>query len=138
MKPCAVLFVNPTPQPSAHPGYLRNLGFVVHEIDDWPDDDQKVRDDHVVIVLLHQASAAPMLAARMRAKPHFGRRLLVGLVPAETPLHARRDAEISGFDDVVSDACASRDLSAKLLRGLRARPELRCALPPPMNGRSAA
>jgi len=130
--------VNPTPQQSAHPDYLRDLGFLVHEIDNWPEDDQKVRDYQIVIVLLQQAGAAPMLAARMRAKPHFGRRLLVGLVPAETPLHARRDAEISGFDEVVSDACDSRDLSAKLLRGLRARPELRCALPPPINGRSAA
>lgn len=138
MKRCAVLFVNPARQESAHAAYLRAWGFLVHEIDEWPDQDQKVRDYHVVIVRVRQAGDAPMLAARLRAKPHFGRRLLIALVASETPLHERRVAEASGFDDVVSDCCPGRDLTSRLLRRLRARPELRCALPPSFHRRSAA
>ena len=138
MKRCAVLFVNPARQDSGHPTYLRELGFVVHEIDEWPDEDQKVRDYHVVIVRVREAGDAPMLAARLRAKPHFGRRLLIALVAPETPLHERRAAEASGFDGVASHCCQSRDLTARLLRTLRARPELRCVLPPSLHRRSAA
>ena len=74
---------------------------------------------------------APMLAARLRAKPHFGRRLLIALVPAGTPPPNRRAAEASGFDDVVNDCCDTRHLTTRILRGLRTRPELRCVLPPP-------
>ena len=51
------------------------MGFVVHEITDWPTEDAAVRDYHVVIVRVKDIDAAPMLAARLRAKPHFGRRL---------------------------------------------------------------
>lgn len=138
MKRCAVLFLNPARQESAHPAYLREVGFRVHEIEQWPDEDQKVRGYHVVMVRIREVGQAPMLAARLRAKPHFGRRLLVALVAPETPLRDRREAQAGGFDDVVSDCCGSRDLAARLLRRLRARPELRCALPPPLPRRSAA
>jgi hypothetical protein len=138
VKRCAVLFVNPARQESAHPAYLREVGFLVHEIEQWPDEDQRVRDYHVVLVRVREVGQAPMLAARLRAKPHFGRRLLIALVAPETPLHERRQAEASGFDDVVSDRCAGRDLAARLLRRLRARPELRCVLPRSLPRRSAA
>ena len=129
-KQCAVLFVNPKQQPSAHPAYLRELGFLVDEAAQWPEDDQKMRAYHVILIRLGEIDGAPMLAARLRAKPHFDRRLLMALVPADTPLHDRRGAEASGFDEVVNDCCDVRDLTARVLRGLRARPELRCALPP--------
>jgi hypothetical protein len=79
-----------------------------------------------------------MLAARLRAKPHFGRRALIALVDPDTPVHDRRSAEASGFDDVVNDCCDSRQLVARILRRLRARPELRCVLPPAFSRRSAA
>ena len=135
---CAVLYVDPARLDSAHPRYLRALGFVVHQIVDWPDDSRSIRDYHVVIVRVSEIERAPMLAARLRAKPHFGRRLLVALVGDDAPVPERRAAEASGFDDVVSQGCESRELTARLLRGLRARPELRCVLPPSLNRRSAA
>jgi hypothetical protein len=97
-----------------------------------------VLDYHIVVVRVGDITKAPMLAARLRARPHFGRRLLIALVNAEIPLRDRRSALASGFDDVVNACCEGRELTARLLRGLRSRPELRCALPPSLPRRSAA
>jgi hypothetical protein len=138
MKQCAVMFVNPVRDRTPHPGAMRAMGFVVHEIIEWPDDDAAVREYHVVIVRVREIEAAPMLAARLRAKPHFGRRLLIALVPSETAPPDRRAAEASGFDEVLDDHCDTRHLTTRILRGLRARAELRCVLPPPERRRSAA
>lgn len=138
VKQCAVLFVNPERVETTHPAFFRAAGFLVREAADWLTDDRKIRDYHAVVVHVCAIATAPMLAARLRAKPHFGRRLLVALVHAETPLQARLAARASGFDEVVNENCASRRLAARMLRGLRARPELRCALPPLLSGRSAA
>jgi CheY-like chemotaxis protein len=138
VKQCTVLFVRPDRQESAHPEALRGMGFLVDEVIEWPDDDLIVRNYHVVIVRVRKMNGAPMLAARLRAKPHFGRRLLIALVTADT-LHAdRRAAEASGFDDVMNDCCDSRHLTTRILRVLRTRPELRCVLPPLTAKRSAA
>jgi hypothetical protein len=134
---CAVLFVNAARKPSAHPDFLREAGFVVDEIREWPEDDSRVRDYHVVVVLLRDPAGAPMLAARLRAKRHFDRRLLIALMnDSATPLH-RRGAQTGGFDDIVDEGCEGRQLAARILRGLRARPELRCVLPP-LTSRPAA
>ena len=138
MKQCAILFVNPDRQASAHPEALRGMGFLVDEVTEWPDDNEIVRNYHVVIVLMREMSRAPMLAARLRAKPHFGRRLLIALVAAETPHAERRAAETSGFDDVMNNCCDSRHLTTRALRALRTRPELRCVLPPLTSKRTAA
>jgi hypothetical protein len=138
VKQCAVMFVNPGRERTPHPEAMRAMGFVVHEITDWPANGGAVRDYHVVIVGMKDVDAAPMLAARLRAKPHFGRRLLIALVPAGTPPSNRRAAEASGFDDVVNECCDTRHLTTRILRGLRTRPELRCVLPPPERRRSAA
>ena len=138
MKQCAVLFVTPDGQPSRHPGAMRGMGFVVDEVTEWPDDNELVRNYHVVIVHVREMNGAPMLAARLRAKPHFGRRLLVALVSAETSLAERKCAEASGFDDVLNGSCDSRLLTTRILRALRARPELRCVLPPSRVRRTAA
>jgi hypothetical protein len=138
VKQCAVLFVNPERQASAHPALMRSMGFLVDEVTDWPDDNHMVRNYHVVLVHVRDMNGAPMLAARLRAKPHFGLRLLLALVPADTAFAARRCAEVSGFDDVMNDCCDSRHLTATILRGLRTRPELRCVLPAPGARRSAA
>ena len=137
MKQCAVLFVNPERKHSAHPAYLRETGFIVHETHEWPLDGA-VRNYHVVVVHVPVMNGAPMLAARLRAKPHFGRRLLIALVDPDIPLHDRRSAEASGFDDVLNDCCESRQLAARILRRIRSRAELRCALPPSLVRRSAA
>lgn len=138
MKQCAVLFVNPDRQESGHPQAMRGMGFLVDEVCDWPDDNDIVRSYHVVIVHVRKMIGAPMLAARLRAKPHFGRRLLIALVARDTPAADRRSAEASGFDDVVNDCCDSRHLTTRVLRGLRTRSEFRCVLPPVGTGQSAA
>ena len=138
MKQCTVLFVNPDRQESAHPQALRDIGFLVDDVTEWPDDNEMVRNYHVVIVRVRKMNGAPMLAARLRAKPHFGRRLLIALVTADTSQADRRAAEASGFDDVMNDCCDSRHLTTRILRGLRTRPELRCVLPPLSSRRSAA
>jgi hypothetical protein len=137
VKQCAVLFVNPHRQESAHPQAMRGMGFVVDEVCEWPDDNDIVRSYHVVIVHVRKTNA-PMLGARLRAKPHFGRRLLIALVQPDTTVADRRSAEASGFDDVMNDCCDSRHLTTRVLRGLRGRPELRCVLPPAPAGQSAA
>ena len=137
MKQCAVLFVNTDHEPSPHVAAMRAMGFVVEEVGEWPAD-ATIREYHVLIVRVREVTTAPMLAARLRAKPHFGRRLLVALVPPDTAPATRRAAEASGFDDVVNDCCDVRHLTTRVLRGLRTRSELRCALPAPANGRSAA
>jgi hypothetical protein len=138
VKQCAVMFVNPVRARTPHPEAMRAMGFVVHETIDWPDADAAVRAYHVVIVRVRDIEAAPMLAARLRAKPHFGRRLLIALVPSESTPPDRRAAEASGFDDVLNDGCDTRHLTTRILRGLRTRAELRCVLPPPERRRSAA
>src|SRR5262245_7400115 len=114
------------------------MGFVVDEVTEWPDDNAIVRNYHAVIVCMREMSRAPMLAARLRAKPHFDRRLLIALVSADTSQTDRRAAEASGFDDVMADVCDSRHLTARILRVLRTRPELRCVLPPLPAKRTAA
>ena len=113
---------------------MRGMGFLVDEVTEWPDDNAMVRNYHVVIVRVREMNGAPMLAARLRAKPHFGRRLLIALVTADTSQADRRAAEASGFDDVMNDCCDSRHLTTRILRGLRTRPELRCVLPPLTQG----
>ena len=138
VKQCAVMFVNPVRDRTPHPEAMRAMGFVVREIVEWPNDDGAVREYHVVIVRLREIRAAPMLAARLRAKPHFGRRLLIALVPSETAPPDRRAAEASGFDEVLNDVCDTRHLTTRILRGLRTRPELRCVLPPRERRRAAA
>ena len=137
-KPCAVLFVNAERRPTAHPSSLRERGFLVHQIREWPSDDSTVRDYHVVVVRVRDITAAPMLAARLRAKPHFGGRLLVALVNADVLPDDRRSAQASGFDDILDHVCESRQLVTRIVRGLRARPQLRCAIPPVISGRPAA
>jgi DNA-binding response OmpR family regulator len=126
---CAVLFVN-VERTSAHAEALRDAGFVVSHVNEWPEDEAAVRKVHALVVRVHDGTAAPMLAARLRAKPHVGRKALVALVdPATTP-DERRNALASGFDDVIDESCESRRLVSRMLRVLQTRPELGCALPP--------
>jgi hypothetical protein len=138
VKQCAVMFVSPARDRKAHPSALKAMGFVVQQVTEWPADSPDVRDYHVVIVAVKDVASAPMLAARFRAKPHVSGRLLIALVPASATVEERRAAGASGFDDVVNDCCDSRQLAARILRGLRLRPGLRCLLPPPTPRRPAA
>jgi hypothetical protein len=70
-----------------------------------------------------------MLAARMRAKPRFGRRVLIGINHTAPSVEERRNAIVAGFDDLVPESRDSRILIARILRHLRARPEHQCYLP---------
>jgi hypothetical protein len=128
VKQCSVLLINAERREASHREALEQAGFRVIEICVWPDDDVLIAFEVVVILLPHMERAS-MLAARMRAKPHFGHRVLIAVVPSPVGAHERRDAIRSGFDDVASDSRASRLLVARILKRLRARPEHRCFLP---------
>lgn len=117
---------------------LQRLGFLVTESRDWPDGDRTALDYHVVIVAIQDVQTAPMMAARLRAKPRFGQRVLIGLVRASTSAADRLTACASGFDDVLDAGTDSRQLIARVLKRLRARPEYHCMLPPADKRRSAA
>jgi DNA-binding response OmpR family regulator len=127
VKQCALLIVNGTERPSPPREALEQRGFRVAESKEWPADDV-VLDSQVVIIVLRNVEAISMLAARMRAKPRFGRRVLIAVVPTVTPAD-RRMAIGAGFDDVVGESGGMRVLIARILRLLRARPEHRCFLP---------
>jgi hypothetical protein len=75
---------------------------------------------------------------RLRAKRHFGRRVLLALVPDGMTDRARREAVVSGFDHALPATCGARDLAATILRLLRPYPEYRCLLRQPGRRRRAA
>jgi hypothetical protein len=133
---CVVLFVS-TERYSTHAEALRDAGFAVRHESEWPAEEAAVRKVHAVIVRVHDRAAAPMLGARLRAKPHVGRRVLIALVDPATTKGERRSAIASGFDDVVEESAESRRLVARMLRALQARPELGCAIPPRPKRRAA-
>jgi len=124
---CSLLIVNCSNRESPHKEELGHRGFRITELNEWPPDDV-VLASQVVLVVLRHLDAIGMLAARMRAKPRFGRRILIALVPAVTPAD-RRIAIGAGFDDAVGEAGGARALIARILRVLRTRPEHRCFLP---------
>lgn len=108
---------------------LENSGFLVTEIRDWPEDERAILTHHVVIVRIRSIRNAPMIAARLRAKPRFGRRVLIGLIPVSASLQERSAAITSGFDEVLDDTCDPRQLIARILKRLRMVPEYHCVLP---------
>lgn len=128
MKQCAALVINTSGRDTPHRQALEKVGFRVVETGAWPED-ELIRGFEVVVVLLRHMEAISMLGTRLRAKPHFGQRILIAVVPPDAALADRRTALDSGFDDVVTDSQESRVLIARILRQLRARPEHRCFLP---------
>ena len=129
-KQCSVLLINPVDAPWTHRPMLEALGFRVAERRDWPEDEHAVLDHEIVILRVRNISGAPMLATRLRAKPRFGRRVLIALVAPATSPQDCLAARSSGFDEVLTDCCDARHLTARILRRLRTRPEYRCLLPP--------
>jgi hypothetical protein len=127
VKQCSVLIVN-CGQQAPYRQELERIGFRVSETCEWPAD-EVVTSCEVVIVLFRHLQTIAMLAARMRAKPHFGHRVLIAVVPSTASAGERRSAIGSGFDDVVSESKDARLLIARILRQLRSRPEHRCFLP---------
>jgi DNA-binding response OmpR family regulator len=134
-KQCSVLVINTSGRETPHRLLLEKVGFRVVETREWPNDEM-IRDVQVVLVVLRHMEAVSMLAARLRAKPHFGRRVLIALAPDPVSAQDRRAAIGCGFDDVVDNAPSGRVLIARILRHLRARPEHRCFLPD-LRGRAA-
>jgi DNA-binding response OmpR family regulator len=127
VKQCSLLIVNGSDRGNAYEAELEKRGFRVVMVNEWPPD-HVVLDAEVVVVVLRTLESVGMLAARMRAKPRFGRRILIALAPAVTA-DERRLAIAAGFDDAVAESAALRVLIARILRILRTRPEHRCFLP---------
>ncbi|MGH9408189.1 MAG: hypothetical protein ACRD1V_01895 [Vicinamibacterales bacterium] len=112
-----------------HPAQLRAIGFLVKEMCELPTSSE-LTGHHVVIVNAANPAMLPMLATRLRAKPHFGRRLLLALVPTSSSDHAKRDGLACGFDRVLPQSITGRALAAAIIERLRAVPEFRCLLGP--------
>jgi hypothetical protein len=127
MKRCAILIAGGRGE-SAYRQMLERRGFRVTEIVEWPDDDV-VKVHEVVIIMLRHIGLTGTLAARMRAKPGFGNRVLIAIAPKPPTADQRRTGMLSGFDDVVPESAGGRALLAKILQRLRERPEHRCRLP---------
>jgi DNA-binding response OmpR family regulator len=128
VKQCAVLVINSDGRQNTVQVTLEKVGFRVVEIGDWPSD-EVIRGFEVVIVLLRKMETVSMLAPRLRAKPHFGQRVLIAVTQEQTSPEERRNGIGCGFDDVVCETRDARLLVARIIRQLRARPEHRCFLP---------
>lgn len=127
-KQCSVLVINGTGRETAHTQSLQLRGFQVVELPHWPADDVVLQHEIVIIVLRRMDSVA-VTAARMRAKPRFGNRVLIGVTESAPSAGERRHAVLAGYDDLVGESRDSRVLIARTLRMLRARPEHRCMVP---------
>lgn len=136
MDQCSILYIQPGDRAEMHVEALRALGFSVHVTGDLPVGDV-LTDYHAVVVRVADCKLA-QLGMRLRAKPRFGRRVLIGLVPPSCSERDRRDAAICGFDVTLPEACHPRDLAAHILRRLRPFPEYRCLLRAPNGRRKAA
>jgi hypothetical protein len=134
---CSVLYIKPGPPEETHVKALRALGFSVDVVGDLPPA-EGFTPYHAVLVRVGDHSNLPSLGARLRAKPRFGRRVLIALVPDSMSHGHRRDAANSGFDVTLLEGCSPRDLAATILRGLRPYPEYRCLLRTPNGRRKAA
>ena len=132
---CSVLLVRDRGDGQA--AALRALGFAVHEADELPPA-EVLCSYHAVVVEARHDTSLPMLAARLRARAHFGRRVLIALVGPAIPDRARREATMSGFDAAIAANCSARDLAAIILKRLRPYPEYRCILRAPGKRRKAA
>ena len=128
VKQCAVLVVNCSGREITHSQALHRRGFRVVETAEWPTDDV-VTHYEVVVIVLREMDSISVVAARMRAKPRFGNRVLIAVSRMPPSAAERRLAIISGFDDSVGESHDSRILIARILQRLRARPEHRCLVP---------
>lgn len=137
MAQCSILYIDPAARAEAHAGPLRDLGFAVDVVNDVPPTEVFTRY-HAVVVRVGRQVNLPVLGTRLRAKPRFGRRVLVALVPGMYSERERRDATTSGFDVALAECCTARDLAAHILRRLRPYPEYRCLLRAPQGRRKAA
>jgi hypothetical protein len=136
VKQCAILYVTPHGD-GTQVAALKGLGFHVDQGEDVPAA-EVLSAYHAVIVRADVGARLPIIAARLRATRHFGRRVLVALVPEAMADRVKREAIHSGFDQTMLDTCGVRDLAATILRLLRPYPEFRCILRAPGGRRKAA
>ena len=134
---CGILFIGPCGSDDRRLDALRSLGFRVDESEHLPSGDD-LAVYHAVIVRANAGGSLPMVGARLRARPQFGRRVLIALVADGVSDRDNRAATMSGFDVTLSDRCSARDLTAQILRLLRGFPEYRCLLRAPNGRRKAA
>jgi len=134
---CSILYIQPVPRDDAHVSALRSLGFAVDIADDLPAA-EAFTAYHAVLVRVQPGCNLPSLGMRLRAKPRFGRRVLIGLVPDSCTERQRREASQCGFDVTLPHTCSPRDLAAHILKRLRPFPEYRCLLRTPNGRRKAA
>jgi hypothetical protein len=137
VKQCGILFIGPCGSDEARLAALRSLGFRVYETEHLPSGEE-LEGFHAIVVRAIAGCSLPMIAARLRAKPLFGRRLLVALVPDGVSEHDNREALMSGFDETLPDRCSAREIAAHVLHLLRGFPEYRCLLRAPNGRRKAA
>ena len=124
---CSILYINTDRVIDTQVSALRALGFDVVEAGDVPERETLAKH-HAIIVRLKQGRRLTSVAARLRAAPLFGRRVLIALVPALVTLRERREAIDCGFNLVLPEQCSARDLAAAILTLLRRYPEHRCVL----------
>ena len=134
---CGILFIGECGTDTARIDALRSLGFRVDESVDLPPR-EKLGLYHAVVVRAPETRALTMIGARLRGRPHFGRRALLALVAEDASELECRDARMCGFDGILLDSCSARDIAAHILRLLRAYPEYRCLLRAPKGRRKAA
>lgn len=127
-KQCSVLVTNCSGRETAHCRSLQLRGFRVIEVREWPTD-EVVLEHEVVIIVLRRMDSVAVTAARMRAKPRFGNRVLIGVTESAPSAGERRHAILAGYDDLAGESRDSRVLIARILRMLRSRPEHRCLVP---------
>ena len=137
MRQCAILYINANGNERTHVEALRTLGFQVVETIDIPEHGS-LDEYHAVIVRARATLRLPLFAARIRAKPRFGRRVLIALVHADVPTRVRREAVDAGFDLVIGEPCSARDVAAAILGRLRRYPEHHCVIRSVTGRRTAA
>ncbi len=128
-KGCAVLVIADEQYVIHQIDVLEAVGFRVIRKPALPDDETLLSHE-VVIAILTTVHATGQFAARTRARRHFGRRVLVALVPDTIPEIERRRAASAGLDGVLPESIPGRMLAAFILQRLRAFPEHRCKLQP--------
>lgn len=133
---CGILFIGPCGKDQPRIDALRSLGFRVDESAEMPTA-KELAVYHAIIVRASANGSLPMIGARLRAQPHFGRRILLALVNRDVPEHAKREAVMSGFDRALSDSSNARELASHIIRLLRVYPEYRCLLRAPGRRKAA-
>jgi hypothetical protein len=134
---CVILYINSSGADDTQCQGLRSIGFQVVEDADIPGG-QTLENYHAVVLRARPGCPLSTVAMRFRARPRFGRRVLIALVPPSVTARARRDAVDSGFNGVLDEECSARDLAAAILGLLRKYPEHRCVLRTVTGRRKAA